>query len=203
MISDDTSINRFDHLVIAAKNLQQGIDWFRQKTSVTIPVGGEHPLMGTHNGLTALSECQYAEIIAINPNCVANRTRWFDLDAPRLQTELEQGPKLVTWVVATPDLEASIQALANLGIDMGNALPMSRGHIQWQLAVREDGSLPLGGLLPQLIQWPQDVNAVTSMQDQGLRLQNLTCITPEPERLQSALSIIQVESLVDIVEGAA
>lgn len=202
MHQEFTSSYRFDHLVIAAENLQQGIDWFHRKSGVTIPVGGEHELMGTHNCLTAMSNSQYAEIIAINPQHSAiDRVRCYALDDPGQKRQLKLSPKLVTWVAATTNIQAAVEALAEIDIDLGVPVTMSRGEFHWQLSVRNDGSLPLGGVMPHLIQWPPAVNPVNSMQDQGIRLSKLTCITPEPEKLQQALGIIKTDIAVTILEG--
>ena len=43
-----------DHLVIGAASLAQGADWLAERLGVTLPPGGAHPRMGTHNRLTAL-----------------------------------------------------------------------------------------------------------------------------------------------------
>ena len=59
---------RLDHLVICARDLAQGVEWFGNLSGVQLPVGGQHPLMATHNHLTALSADSFLEVIAIDPD---------------------------------------------------------------------------------------------------------------------------------------
>src|SRR6478735_419898 len=62
---------RIDHLVVAARTLDQGVQWCEATLGVTPGAGGEHPLMGTHNRLLRIATVQYPraylEIIAIDP----------------------------------------------------------------------------------------------------------------------------------------
>jgi len=57
------------------------------------------------------------------------------------------------------------------------------------------------GLFPLLIQWPEGTNAVSSMQDHGIRLKRLSASHPEVDLLQAAFKAIGVESLITIKEG--
>ncbi|MCW9034458.1 MAG: VOC family protein [Rhodospirillales bacterium] len=70
-----------DHLVIAAKTLEQGIDYLLEKLSVENPAGGEHLTMGTHNLIMSLGNGHYLEVIAIAPHLENPKwPRWFCLD---------------------------------------------------------------------------------------------------------------------------
>lgn len=190
---------QLDHLVIAARTLEDGVAWCEATLGVTPGPGGEHALFGTHNRLLRLdapgAPRAYLEIIAINraaaPTRPAGLKRWFDLDDPALQHTLtEQGPQLVHWVVSVPDLIAARTALQDLGIDRGPVLAASRptphGLLQWQITVRDDGQRLMGGTLPTLIQWG-DTHPASRMADSGLGLSAFTLRHPEPERLRQAL----------------
>ena len=99
----------FDHLVIGAASLRQGVDWVEGKLGVVMPPGGSHPRMGTHNHLTALGRDSFLEVIAVDPAAEPPaRPRWFALDDPARRTSLEAQPRLLTWVCATGDIEASL-----------------------------------------------------------------------------------------------
>jgi hypothetical protein len=68
---------RFDHLVIGAASLAQGVDWVEAELGVTLPPGGTHPRMGTHNRLTAVGPASFLEIIAVDPAAEPPpRPRW-------------------------------------------------------------------------------------------------------------------------------
>ena len=97
-----------DHLVVAARTLEEGARWLEERTGVPAVPGGRHALMGTHNRLVALQGGMYLEIIAIDPQApTPGRPRWFALDTPAMRARLEQGPALVHWVVRTPDIEVA------------------------------------------------------------------------------------------------
>ena len=110
-----------DHLVIAARNLDEGVRWCEATLGVTPGAGGAHPLMGTHNRLLSIASAAfpkcYLEIIAVDPRQRPTREkhkhRWFDLDDPALQYGLAQhGPQLIHFVVRVPDAHATTHALA-------------------------------------------------------------------------------------------
>ena len=97
-----------DHIVIGAATVAEGVAYLQSELGATLPAGGEHPRMGTHNHLMQLSESTFLEIIAINPAAPAPaRPRWFGLDEPFVQAQLRQQPRLLTWVVNTGDLAAN------------------------------------------------------------------------------------------------
>lgn len=180
---------RVDHLVVLAADLASGVAWCERTLGATPAAGGEHPLMGTHNRLLNVSSaqhpCAYLEIIAINPGATpaipASARRWFDLDDTTLQAQVAQeGPRLVHWVAAVPDLVAGHAALAAQGLDRGAIVAASRptpgGLLQWRITVRPDGQRLLGGCLPTLIEWgerhPCDTLPASGVQLQSLQLQH-------------------------------
>ena len=203
-----------DHLVIAARTLDEGVAWCEATLGVVPGPGGEHPLFGTHNRLLRLA-CTFApraylEIIAIDPVAVPRSApgnkRWFDLDDPALQAQLAlQGPQLVHWVAAVPDLAAATAAWRALGIDRGPALAASRptphGLLQWQITVREDGQRLFGGALPTLIQWGE-AHPSAHVTDAGLSLRALRLQHPQAAVLQQALAAIGLGG-VAVAEGQA
>ncbi len=193
---------RFDHLVLCTNELASGARWFEEKSGVLMDKGGSHPLMSTHNRLSALSDNSFMEIIAIDPKAPAiPQARWFDLDSPGFQQYLKQAPALATWVVATDNLEAALNAAREAGIDAGESVASTRGELHWNIAVRADGTLACGGAFPILIQWPTGINPVNSMQDQGLQLKSLSVQHPESDKLLNALMAIGAEHLVEVNEG--
>ena len=189
---------RMDHLVVCASDLPAGVAWFENLGGVRLPKGGSHPLMGTHNHLSALSEDEFFEIIAIDPQAPgADRPRWFNLDSEIFQRQLQQGPKLTTWVMATDDLPATLAALEAQGIDAGTPVAQTRGDLHWQIALRDDGTLAYDGVFPILIQWPAGVNPVAQMQDQGLRLDKLQLQHPEAAVINTALRNLNASHLAE------
>jgi len=149
--------------------------------------------MGTHNLLLSLGESLYLEVIAPNPRGDApERPRWFNLDVLRKDTP----PRLATWVVRTPDIYKSLRdASEHLGVEE----PMSRGKLNWRISIPEDGSLPLGGVAPTLIQWEAGaLHPAAKLEPRGISLKELRLYTPEPERLLRLLASLSFEGPVSV-----
>ncbi|MBT2523837.1 VOC family protein [Arthrobacter sp. ISL-28] len=170
-----------DHLVVAAASLEQGVAWCEVTLGITPGPGGKHPLMGTHNRVFSIASTAfpsaYFEIIAIDPEAPPPpRRRWFGLDDPTLQQRIAHAPRLVHLVARSRMLNMHRGGLVNVGIDPGLPLAMSRntlqGHLAWQVLVREDGALQLGGALPTLIQW-DGTHPTEHMANSGVELREL------------------------------
>jgi len=201
----------FDHLVVGAATLDEGVRWCEATLGRLPAPGGAHPLFGTHNRLLRLAGADraYLEIIAINPAAVPTRAaplkRWFDLDHPALRERLRaQGPQPIHWVARVDHIEAARQAWLALGIDPGPVLTASRetprGLLQWRITVRDDGARHFDGVLPTLIQWG-GLHPVAHLPESGLQLQSLTLVHPRAAALKTALAAIGLQGLV-VRDGA-
>jgi hypothetical protein len=206
---------QLDHLVVAARTLEEGVAWCEGTLGVMPGPGGEHALFGTHNRLLRLHSASaphaYLEIIAIHPTATPTRApglkRWFDLDDPALQQRLAQhGPQLIHWVASVPDIHRACDALRALDLEPGPVLsasrPTPRGLLQWQISVRDDGQRLMGGALPTLIQWG-DTHPASSMDAAALRLQGLQLSQPSPARLREALRAIGADGTEAVAGPAA
>ena len=158
----------FDHLVVAARTLDEGSAWVEAKLGVPMAEGGKHALMGTHNRLLSLGPGAFLEVIAIDPEAPAPaRPRWFDLDAPAVRELLSRGPALIHWVERTDDLEA---ALADYSEPV-EILSLSRGPYRWRMGVPRDGRLPGQGRQPTLIQWQGGLHPAQALPPSGCTLE--------------------------------
>jgi len=158
----------FDHLVVAARNLDEGAAWIEAKLGVPMAEGGKHVLMGTHNRLLSLGAGEYLEVIAIDPEARAPpRARWFDLDAPAMLERLARGPALIHWVERTDDLEAALRDYS----EPVEILSFSRGPYRWRMGVPHDGQRPAGGRLPTLIQWQGGLHPASALPPSGCKLE--------------------------------
>ncbi|MCW5609420.1 MAG: VOC family protein [Rubrivivax sp.] len=194
-----------DHLVVAAATLAQGVAWCEATLGVVPGPGGRHALFGTHNRLAKIaSEAYpdaYLEIIAVDPEAPPpGRVRWFGLDDPALQAELqEHGPRLVHVVARSTMLDMHRWGLINVGLQPGDPVSAHRdtpeGRLAWQILVRADGRLLCGGALPTLIQW-QGRHPTAAMAASGLALQALT-LRGVPERARDVLRLRGVQVLAD------
>ena len=206
---------QIDHLVVAARTLEEGVAWCEATLGVVPGPGGEHALFGTHNRLLRLHCTQapraYLEIIAVNPQATPTRPaplkRWFDLDDPALRARLaQQGPQLVHWVASVPDIDAASARLRALGIERGPVIAASRptpsGLLRWRISVRDDGQRLFDGALPTLIQWG-DTHPAETMPASGLALRGLTLRHPEAPRLRQALDAIGLDAMAVAEDPAA
>lgn len=170
-----------DHITIVAPSLAAGVEYVRQTLGVTPQPGGEHPRMATHNALLKLGDGIFLEVIAVNPDAPApDRARWFELD--RLRPDA--APRLATWVARSSDIRAAVAASP---VALGNIEPMSRGSLDWLITIAQDGSLPLHGIAPTLIQWQNGPHPASKLQDQGCTLLKLEGFHPQADAIAGML----------------
>ena len=187
---------RLDHLVVAALDLQQGVDYIEDKLGVVVPFGGEHLKMGTHNHLIQLGNDVFLEVIAINPELSPpQRPRWFGLDDPLVQMSLERGPRLIAWVVNCDNIK---EAVGKGGCSFGHPELITRGELSWYFGLPADGRLLGGGFLPYLIQWNTDVHPSKKMSDVGVQLLEFEIQHPHADWLKKNLLTIGASDLVKI-----
>lgn len=190
----------FDHLVVAADTLAEGVRWCETTLGHAPAPGGAHPLFGTHNRLLRLDGAApaYLEVIAVDPGVTPLRKpplrRWFDLDDPALRARLQAaGPHPIHWVARVDDIEAARAAWLKLGIDPGPVITASRetprGLLQWRITVRDDGCRCFDGALPTLIQW-SGMHPVHALPSVGLALHSLSLTHPRAPALGEALRAI-------------
>lgn len=185
-----------DHLVIGAATLADGVAYIEETLGVTLPFGGEHPRMGTHNHLMQLSPTTFLEIIAINPTAPAPaRPRWFGLDDPYVRAALQKTPRLLTWVVNTQEL-ATLHGQSQ--VDLGEIMPQVRGELEWLITIPRDGHLLGAGLFPTVIQWQVEGHPARAMADLGCSLTALNLYHPYSEWLTNVLTAIGADHLVTI-----
>jgi hypothetical protein len=187
---------QLDHLVIAARDLEQGVAYLEQQLGITIPPGGEHPRMGTHNRLMRLGDSMFLEVIAVSPTLPPpEQPRWFGLDDPLVRASINLQPTLLTWVVNCDDIENLLQQAA---LPFGRLEEVSRGELNWYFGIPEDGRLLAGGMLPYLMQWQVESHPAQKMAELGCRLHRLHIHHPYPLWLISILESIDAGDLVQI-----
>ena len=191
-----------DHLVIAAKDLDEGSAFVQNLLGVPLETGGKHTAMGTHNRLLNLGEGVYLEVITLDPDAPApNRPRWFGMDSRDVQERLERGPTLLHWV-----------ARAKKGVSLknfdsketfGHITPMQRGDLSWLITIPDDGHLPADGVLPTLIDWGDAPHPTTKLPDRGLKLVKLRGLHPEPQKIKSVLAELGLQEVIELERGEA
>lgn len=170
-----------DHLAVVAPTLAEGLAHIRESLGLDIPEGGRHREMGTRNHLLRLGDALFLEVIAVDSEAPPPaRPRWFGLDdAASVRADWESGRRLRAFVARTGDLDGLLARHPGL---FGTPLRMSRGSLSWRFALRDDGTLPMDGLLPCLMDWGPSGNPARAMPDLGARLAAFRLEHPEPER---------------------
>jgi hypothetical protein len=205
---------QIDHLVVMASTLDAGVQWCQDTLGITPAGGGDHEKYGTHNRLFKIATPNYPlayfEIIAINPDAVipkrAQVPRWFDMDDALVQKAIQQGPRLIHFVSSTDDIKTARHELRTQGIERGQVVHASRksskGTLNWQITVREDGERLFNGTLPTLIQWgkpdaaePLRLHPRNSLPRSGVTLQSLSVYHPSAAKLQAAYDSIGLQGV--------
>ncbi|MEM7242382.1 MAG: VOC family protein [Pseudomonadota bacterium] len=171
----------FDHIAFTAATRVTGRSAFQAETGIELPLGGEHPLMGTHNCVSSMGDDTFLELITIDPTAPApQHKRWFGLDDQPKNQKLSAHAV----VLRSNDLDRDLDAIKTIGVDLGTPLPLTRGELSWRFAVRDDGAIPLDGAAPMLMQWDTATpHPTANMQDQGIRLTSVQISTPHVARL--------------------
>nr|WP_306265465.1 VOC family protein [Pararhizobium sp. IMCC3301] len=194
--------NKIDHFAIGADTLEQGVVAMEAAIGVTVPRGGKHDAMSTHNCVMQAGNESFFELIAIDHEAPSDpgRARWFTLDDPTTQARLAQRPRALCWVVSTDDLDSVI---ANSPVDLGEVVLFTRGDRSWRLTVPKDGSLPMGGMLPAFIEWSPGPHPSKGQQNLGVTLNKVLLSYPDSAELSETLQALQVDHLADVSNGPA
>ena len=197
--TDPSFTAHIDHLVIGTNDLASGTDWTESRLGAACDGGGTHPLMGTHNRLMRLAGGPYLEVIAIDPDASSpGRPRWFTLDREKTKSRFATGPGALCWVAAVSDIETAVR---QCGYDCGQITTVTRGDLQWRLTIPDDGSLPAGGVLPSLIEWPEGMHPVASLAETDIYLDTIHLTHPDPAHIESCLDRLGLASIATVTSG--
>lgn len=191
-----------DHLAVVAPTLAEGIAHVRASLDLDIPEGGRHREMGTRNHLLRLGDALFLEVIALDPAAAPpERPRWFGLDdAARVRADWDSGRRLRAFVARTDDLDGVLARHPGL---FGSAMRMTRGALAWRFALRDDGALPMDGLLPCLMDWGPTGNPARAMPDLRARLTGFRVACPEPTRAADLYRTLGLSGAPEIEAGPA
>jgi len=113
------------------------------------------------------------EIVALDPEGTEpGRPRWFDLDnQEKIRSDWNEGRRLRGWVASTETIDA---VLLTHGAIFGDKVPLPTADPNFAFAIPKDGSLPLDGAAPSIIDHWGDPSYVASIPEMGARLRSLT-----------------------------
>lgn len=186
-----------DHLTIIAPSLDEGVEHVRDCLDIDVPFGAVHPEMGTHNHRLRLGENTYLEIIAVDPVAPApQRPRWFGLDRTEaVRADWTKGIRLKTWVARSDNIDELLGAQEEL---FGGKIRIG-GFAQFSLLA--DGSLPMGGLLPSVIDRAGRSPPSRRMKEQGVRLSEFILEHPSPGEMTPLYEKLGIHNGPHVMEG--
>ena len=168
---------------------------------IDVPFGTRHDYMGTHNHRLQLGDNVYLEIIACDPNGVdPGRARWFGVDDPdQVREDWEQKRRLRGWVAATK----SIDSIVSKHPEFGKVVPLPFNEPEFAFAIPIDGSLPMDGILPSLIDHRSEPTQMSDIPDLGARLVSFALHHPEPKTVEAVYQGLAIDRPPEIRTGQA
>lgn len=180
------AIYAFDHVLFGTADLDAGIRWFEERSSVRAAFGGSHPGRGTRNALASLGAGHYLEIMAPDPQqrIASDRLR---------ELRTLASPKIIGWAVGSKDLAAIRSRAEAQGFKTIAGPPGSRQRpdgrvLKWETL----GLVTSTPLVPFCIQWSADSPHPSTGAPGGCLLQSLRFETPQPEELRRCLHALAV-----------
>lgn len=193
---------KLDHLTVIAPTLGEGVAHVRECLGLEVPFGTRHPYMGTHNHRLMLGRSVYLEIVAVDPSGEPPPyARWFGLDdQARVRADWDSGRRLRSWVAGTENLSRS---LARHGDRLGRALLLPTGAPEFGFAIPVDGSLPLDGAAPSILDRHGVPTPVAAIPDLGARLKSFTLSHPDIQMITEIYEELRIDHPPAIVTGPA
>lgn len=192
---------QLDHITVIAPSLADGVAHVRTCLDIDVPFGRQHQDMGTHNHLLRLGERVYLEIIAVDPDAPRPaRRRWFGLDdQAAVRAAWDSGFRLRGWVARTTDIEAVLSEHAGM---LGRKVAFSSRNGDFFFAIPDDGSLPLDGVAPSVIDRQGKPPPVAAMADPGARLHSVIIEHPDPDRVSDLYRKLRIDAAPEVRKGA-
>jgi len=190
-----------DHLTVIAPTLAEGVAHVRDCLDLDVPFGQRHAYMGTHNHLLQLGGAVYLEIVAVDPAGIhPGRARWFGLDRPeRVRSDWDAGRRLRGWVARTDRLD---DVLDGRDAIFGRKVALPPEAPAFDFAIPDDGSLPLDGAAPSLIDRRGRPRSMATIADLGARLVSFTLEHPDPAAIAALHRNLAAQGAPAVVAGA-
>jgi hypothetical protein len=190
---------KLDHLTVIAPSLTEGVAHVRACLDLDVPFGQRHGYMGTWNHLLQLGDTVYLEIVALDPQSDdPGRRRWFGLDdQAKVRAEWEEGRRLRSWVARIDRIHAVLAGREHV---FGEKVALNAA---FDFSIPADGSLPLDGAAPSIIDRRGKPRSMASIADLGARLRYFSLEHPEPERVAALYRELGIDRAPTVLPGPA
>src|ERR1700704_1531161 len=192
---------KIDHLSVIAPPLAEGVAPVRTCLDLDGPFGQRHGYMGTYNHVLQLGDTVYLEIVALDPEADGpGRARWFGLDdQKKVRSDWDEGRRLRGWVARTDAIDAIIAG--HRGI-FGEKVSLPAVNSSFDFAIPDDGSLPLDGAAPSIIDRRGKARSMTTIADLGARLRSFPLEHPDPAAVEALYHELAVDRPPLIARGS-
>jgi hypothetical protein len=190
-----------DHITVIAPSLADGVAHVRACLDLDVPFGQRHAYMGTHNHLLQLGDMVYLEIVALDPEADGpGRPRWFGLDDQKtVRADWDEGRRLRGWVARADSIDAILAGRRDL---FGEKVALPADNPSFDFAIPNDGSLPLDGAAPCIIDRRGKPRSMAAIADLGARLRSFALEHPDPAAVEALYRAITVDRPPAIGRGA-
>ena len=191
---------QLDHISVIAPSLAEGVAHVRACLDIDVPFGRQHQDMGTHNHLLRLGDSVYLEIIAANPEAPRPmHPRWFGLDDQKaIRAAWDNGFRLRGWVARTTDIDCVLSKHEGI---LGKKTQLAGGGSFFFISIPDDGSLPLGGAAPSVIDRGSRPPSVASMADLGAKLRTVVIEHPNPDQVAELYGRLCIDTPPEVRQG--
>lgn len=191
---------KLDHLTVIAPTLAEGVSHVKSCLGLDVPFGARHDYMGSHNHRLQLGNSVYLEIVALDPEGIEpNRARWFGLDnQEQVRADWDAGRRLRGWVANT---DAMDDVVSTHGEAFGEKVSLPTVDPTFAFTIPKDGSLPLDGVAPSMIDHRGDTSYIANIPDLGARLHSLILEHPDPAGIAVFYRELAIENPPEIVQG--
>ncbi|MFC4174646.1 VOC family protein [Microvirga sp. GCM10011540] len=189
---------KLDHLTIIAPTLAEGVAHVRRCLDLDVPFGQHHGYMGTYNHLLQLGDGVYLEIIALDPDATRpGRGRWFGLDDGKaVRADWDAGRRLRSWVARTDAIDTVLAGREGI---FGKKVSLPWSNPSFDFAIPDDGSLPLGGAAPSIIDRRGKPRSMDTIADLGARLRSFSLEHPDAAAISELYREIGVDRSPHII----